>query len=96
MDWFLIVLDYVGVENIYGYLEGWFLWDVFEKDVFLFYEYLIWEGFYWWVVCKGDWKLLYVFIDLVGNIDVFWELVVDGFFLVNLMDDVGELENVID
>ncbi len=96
MDWFPTVLDYAGAENIHGHLEGRSLRDVLEKDAPSPHEHLIWEGPHRWAVRKGDWKLLYAPIDPAGNTDAPWEPVADGLFLVNLTDDAGESENVID
>jgi len=96
MDWFPTVLDYAGAEHIPGHLEGRSLRDVLEKDTPSPHEHLIWEGPDRWAVRKGDWKLLYAPIDPAGNPDAPWEAITDGLFLVNLKENIGESENVIE
>ncbi|NRA50419.1 MAG: sulfatase-like hydrolase/transferase [Phaeodactylibacter sp.] len=96
MDWFPTILDYAGADNVPEDLEGISLRGVIEDDAPSPHEYLIWEGPHRWAVRKGDWKLLYAPIDPAGNPDAAWEPVTENFFLVNLKDDVGESENVMD
>jgi arylsulfatase A-like enzyme len=95
MDWFPTILDYVGVKSLPDYLEGASLRAVIEDNAESPHEHLIWKGPDRWAVRKGDWKLLHAPIDPVGNPEAPWTPIVDGSFLVNLKQDIGESKNLI-
>lgn len=96
MDWFPTILDYAGVADIPGDLEGRSLRAVLEKNSASPHDHLIWKMGHRWAVRQGNWKLLFEPIDPAGNPETPWEPVAEGLYLTNLQDDIGETENVID
>ncbi len=94
-DWFPTLVDLCGLPQPQHHLDGKSLRRVIQDDAPSPHE-----AFYWqlggganpqWVVRAGDWKLLGNPRDTARSEPV---AAVDGLFLVNLRDDVGETKNL--